>query len=36
MAEALPAYQAKRAQRVTRAIAAANANAKNYHLDGLT
>ncbi|MBM2291041.1 FAD-dependent monooxygenase [Sulfitobacter pseudonitzschiae] len=35
MAEALPAYQGKRAQRVTRAIAAANANAKNYHLDGL-
>ncbi|MEL7098230.1 MAG: FAD-dependent monooxygenase [Pseudomonadota bacterium] len=31
---ALPAYQATRAPRVTRAIAAANANARNYHLSG--
>ncbi|MCR8825537.1 FAD-dependent monooxygenase [Pseudosulfitobacter koreensis] len=33
--EALPRYQASRAPRVTRAIAAANANARNYHLGGL-
>lgn len=32
--EALPAYQAKRRQRVVRVIEAANANAKNYHLSG--
>ncbi|MEO0936813.1 MAG: FAD-dependent monooxygenase [Pseudomonadota bacterium] len=31
---ALPAYQAARAPRVTKAIAAANANARNYHLRG--
>lgn len=35
MAEALPRYQAARAGRVARAIAAANANAVNYHLAGL-
>ena len=29
---ALPAYQARRRHRVARAIAAANANARNYHL----
>lgn len=32
VAEALPAYQAARQGRVQRAIRAANANAKNYHL----
>ncbi len=32
VAEALPLYQARRAPRVARAIAAANANARNYHL----
>lgn len=35
LAQALPIYQSKRAPRVTRAINTANANAKNYHLDGL-
>lgn len=34
LGRALPAYQAARAPRVTRAIAAANANARNYHLRG--
>lgn len=34
--EALSAYQAARQGRVTRAIAAANANARNYHLGGLS
>jgi len=33
-AAALAAYQAQRAPRVARAIAAANANARNYHLRG--
>jgi salicylate hydroxylase len=33
--QALPVYQAKRKARVTRVIAAANANARNYHLSGL-
>jgi salicylate hydroxylase len=28
-------YQAERAPRVTRAIAAANANARKYHLSGI-
>lgn len=35
LAQAFPNYQSKRAPRVTRAINAANANAKNYHLSGL-
>jgi len=34
-AEALAAYQAARAPRVARIVAAANANARNYHLSGL-
>ncbi len=34
-AQAFPAYHAQRAPRVARAIAAANANARNYHLGGL-
>lgn len=34
-AEALAAYQAARAGRVARIVAAANANARNYHLSGL-
>ena len=34
--EALPAYQAKRRARVVRVIEAANANARNYHLSGVT
>ncbi len=33
--QALPIYQSLRAPRVSRAIAAANANARNYHLGGL-
>jgi salicylate hydroxylase len=33
--QALPHYQSLRALRVTRAIEAANANARNYHLGGL-
>lgn len=33
--DALPHYQALRAPRVARIIAAANANARNYHLSGL-
>ena len=33
--QALAAYQAVRAPRAARVIAAANANARNYHLDGL-
>ena len=35
LAVALPAYQAQRRARVQRAISAANANARNYHLSGL-
>lgn len=35
VADGLRAYQAARAPRVTRAIAAANANARNYHLSGV-
>ena len=35
LAEALARYQAARSPRVTRAIAAANANAATYHLSGL-
>lgn len=35
LSAALTAYQTLRAPRVTRAIAAANANAANYHLSGL-
>ncbi|MEL6644624.1 MAG: FAD-dependent monooxygenase [Pseudomonadota bacterium] len=35
-AEAFAAYQAARQDRVTRAIEAANANARNYHLEGLS
>ncbi|WP_322888872.1 MULTISPECIES: FAD-dependent monooxygenase [unclassified Yoonia] len=35
LASASKAYQAARRPRVTRAIAAANANARNYHLSGL-
>ena len=35
LAAALNAYQAARRPRVSRAIAAANANARNYHLSGL-
>lgn len=32
LTQALPAYQSRRKDRVTRVIAAANANARNYHL----
>ena len=32
LAQALPLYQSKRQARVTRAIDAANGNARNYHL----
>ncbi|WP_322892953.1 MULTISPECIES: FAD-dependent monooxygenase [unclassified Yoonia] len=35
LAQALQAYQTARRPRVARAIAAANANARNYHLSGL-
>ncbi|KQI68484.1 monooxygenase [Loktanella sp. 3ANDIMAR09] len=35
IADGLPRYQALRAERVTRAIAAADANAINYHLSGV-
>lgn len=35
LAEALASYQAARAPRVARIVAAANANARNYHLGGL-
>ncbi|WP_019953790.1 FAD-dependent monooxygenase [Yoonia vestfoldensis] len=35
LVEALQAYQGARRPRVARAIAAANANARNYHLSGL-
>lgn len=35
LAQALQAYQAARRPRVARAIAAANANARNYHLSGV-
>lgn len=35
LAEALPAYQARRRGRVSRVIEAANANARNYHLSGV-
>ena len=34
--QALPAYQARRRNRVVRVIEAANGNARNYHLKGLT
>lgn len=34
--QALPAYQARRRERVVRVIEAANANARNYHLKGVT
>ena len=35
MAEALPKYQAKRAPRCARIVAAANGNARAYHLSGM-
>jgi salicylate hydroxylase len=35
LAQALHAYQSARRPRVSRAIAAANANARNYHLSGM-
>ncbi len=35
LAQALHAYQSARHPRVSRAIAAANANARNYHLSGM-